>query len=159
MYTQDDIDSLGKQLRKRVLVWLIPETMLLAVIVFSFTRRMEWLTGLSLALLSMLLMFSLSMSIFPVKRYQRFLYNAVKGRNRVDLVHFASMDTELVYREGVRFYPVTMRADTLKEEYEERQYYWDANLALPDWQQDEFLRLTSHEKMITAWERVLKEAL
>ena len=153
MYTQDDIDALGKQIRKRVLVWLIPEIMLLAVIVFSFTRRMEWLTGLSLALLSMLLMFSLSMSIFPVKRYQRFLYNAVKGRNREDLVHYTSTGTETVYREGVRFYPVTMRADTLKEELEERQYYWDANLPLPDWQKDELLRLRSHEKMITAWER------
>ena len=153
MYTQNDIDSINAQQRKRTLLWLIPELLLLASLIVSFINRIEWLTSVIFALLCAVVVFSLTVSILPVKRYRDFLRNAVHGRNRVDTVAFDAIDRQIVNREGVRFYPVTMRADTIKEELDERQYYWDANLPFPEWRENEKITLTSHERMITGWQR------
>ncbi|MDI9520143.1 MAG: hypothetical protein QM308_03180 [Bacillota bacterium] len=152
MYTQKDIDSVNAQMKKRVMVWWIPKILVLSVLVYSFIIRLQWLSGALFSLLAMMIYFSVTMSILPVKRYKQFLNNAVHGKNRVDTLRFDTLDQETVEREGVRFYPVTMRADTLKEELDERQFYWDANLSLPDWTQGSYLKLTSHERMIIGWE-------
>lgn len=152
MYTQKDIDSVNAQMKKRVMVWWIPKILILSVLVYSFIIRIQWLSSALFSLLAMMIYFSVTMSILPVKRYKQFLNNAVHGKNRVDTLRFDTLDQETVEREGVRFYPVTMRADTLKEELDERQFYWDANLSLPDWTQGNYLKLTSHERMIIGWE-------
>ena len=153
MYTQKDIDQVNRQLRKRVLLWLVPEALILAALVYSFFPRLEWLSGLLLALLMAVLLASLSLSILPVRRYREFLRNAVHGRNRVETHTYDSAQEQPVMREGVRFFEMTFRADTVKEELDERTYYWDANLPLPGWEHGERVTLRSHEKMITGWER------
>ena len=152
MYTQQDIDSVNAQMKNRVIRWLIPEILILSVLVYSFIIRIQWLSNTLMAILTMIVYFSISMSILPVKRYRDFLKNAVHGKNRVETLRFDTLNKETVEREGVRFYPVTMRANTLKEELDERQFYWDANLSLPEWTQGSYLKLTSHERMITGWE-------
>ncbi len=152
MYTQKDVDSVNAQMKRRVFFWLIPEVILLCALVYSFIKRVEWLSALLLSLLAILLFASLTLSILPVKRYRDFIKNAVHGRNRVETVRFDAFEEETVQREGVRFYPVLMRADTKKEELEERQFYWDANKSRPEWTQGSQYTLTSHEKMIIAWE-------
>lgn len=134
------------------MLWLIPEILILSVLVYSFIIRVQWLSDALLSLLAVMIYFSVTMSILPVKRYKDFLNNAVHGKNRVETLRFDTLNEETVEREGVRFYPVTMRADTIKEELDERQFYWDANLSLPEWTEGSYLKLTSHEKMITGWE-------
>lgn len=153
MYTQNDIDSLNAQIKQRALLWLIPELLVLAGLIYSFIIRIEWLSGVLLSLLAILIYFSITMSILPVKKYRDFLKNAVHGRNRVETLRFDSFEEETVEREGVRFYPVLMRADVPKEELDERRFYWDANLTRPDWIKGSQVSLTSHEKMITAWKQ------
>lgn len=153
MYTQKDIDSIQGQLRKRIILWLVPAVLLLAGIIYSYTLRLEWLSGVLTALLMAMLVFAMTLSILPVKQYRDFLRNAVHGRNREETLVFDLIQSETVIREGVRFYPVTMRADTIKEELDERQFYFDANLPLPDWKQGERLNVRSHEKMVTGWQR------
>ncbi|NLM85609.1 MAG: hypothetical protein GX171_02830 [Clostridiales bacterium] len=153
MYTQKDIDSIQGQLRQRIILWLVPAVLLLAGIIYSYTLRLEWLSGVLTALLMAMLVFAMTLSILPVKQYRDFLRNAVHGRNREETLVFDLIQSETVIREGVRFYPVTMRADTIKEELDERQFYFDANLPLPDWKQGERLNVRSHEKMVTGWQR------
>lgn len=153
MYSQSDIDAIQGQMKKRLALWLIPELLLLIAIIYSYTVRLEWLSALLTALLAIILVFSLTLSILPVKRYRDFLRNAVHGRNREETLVFDSIQPETVSREGVHFYPVTMRADTIKEELDERQFYYDANLPLPDWKQGESITVRSHEKMVTGWQR------
>ncbi len=151
MYTQENIDQINEQLRRRVLAWLLPELLVLAGLAYSFVPRLQWLSGLLLAVLVVLLIASLSLSILPVRRYRNFLTNAVHGRNREETHTFDSLQEEAVVREGVRFHEMTFRADTIKEELDERTYYWDANLPLPTWQKGQRVRLRSHERMITGW--------
>lgn len=152
MYTQTDIDTIHAQYKKRIGLWLIPLGILLGFLVYSLAIRLEWLTSALFAVLCALLLFALSNSILPVRNYRRFLQNAVYGRNRQDSLAFDVFGEEAVTREGVRFYPVTLRADTIKEELDERSFYWDANLPKPDWQKGQRLSIRSHEKMITGWQ-------
>ncbi|NLX82564.1 MAG: hypothetical protein GXZ04_01910 [Clostridiales bacterium] len=160
MYTQNDLDAITKQLKQRVLFWLMPEVLLLLLVIVSFIQRIEWLTSLLFALLCATVLFSLVLFILPVKRYRQFLMNALFARSRTDVAAFDIIeDLATVTREGVRFYPVTMRADTIKEELDERSYYWDANLPLPDWQKGEYIELRSHERMIINWARTAKPPL
>lgn len=153
MYQESDLIAIKRQLNRRILLWLIPEVLLLGLVVYSFIIRVEWLTSLLFALLFMVILFSITMTLLPLRRYLHFLNNALHGRNRTDTAAFDTIEPETVVREGVRCHPITMRADTLKEELDERSYYWDANLPLPDWQQGEYITLRSHEKMVTGWER------
>ena len=152
MYSQEDYLAVGKQLNKRRLVCALPLILLLAAIVYSFILRIEWLSAALLALLTVLALFCHQMFILPVKQYQAFLQLALHGRNRKDAVRFDGISGQTVVREGLRCYPVTMRADCKKEELEERTYYWDANLPLPAWQQGQPINILSHEKLITGWQ-------
>ena len=155
MYTQHDLDAINKQLKRRVLFWLIPEILLLGLVVYSFILRIEWLTSLMFALLCAVVLFSLVMLILPVRRYRQFLMNALYGRSRDDVAAFDIIENlQTVTREGVKFYPVTMRADTVKEELDERSYYWDANLPLPDWRKGERFWVSSFDKSVVDWKRI-----
>lgn len=153
MYTQEDINAVQAQYKKRLLYWLMPAILILILVIFSFVYRVQWLTITLFALMCAYLLFTWSLLILPVRSYRIFLQNAVHGRNRQDKLRFDSIAKDTVTREGARFYPVTLRADTLKEEMDERSFYWDANLPLPPWQKGDMLDLRSHEKMITGWQR------
>lgn len=153
MYTEHDILSINQQMKRRIAAWLLPEILLLTAIALSLVWRLQWLTASLFALLCAVILFSLVNFILPVKWYRAFLGNAVRGRNRTDTVAFVALGAEAVTREGVRFYPVTMRADIPKQELDERLYYWDANLPFPGWASGETIQVTSHERMITAWHK------
>lgn len=149
MYTQTDIRETQSQKRSRVLVWLVPETLLAGLVIFSFTRRMQWLTVLSFALLGFLILFSLTLYILPVARYQKYLESAVLGLQRQSVLAFKSAEERLVLREGVAFKPLLFSAGPPQDAMADRQLYWDANLLLPPWQPGEKLLIHSHEKAIT----------
>ncbi len=152
MYKEKDINDLTAQVRKRTALWLIPEALLLAGVAVSLKYRIEWLTSLLFALLCALVLFSLTLSILPVVHYKAFLRSALRGRTSRSVAVFQSMEREPVVREGVRFYPLTMRVDSAKEELDERQFYWDANLPRPDWREGDKIALRSHERQIVQWE-------
>ena len=153
MYSESDIADITGQLRRRTIFLLAVEALLLAALLASFFARVQWLSAALLSLMAVFLMAYLQTCLLPVRRYLDFLKNAVYGKTRQDALVLGSVETRSVMREGVRVYPVLMLAEHTKEGMEQRQYYFDANLPLPAWQQGERLKLTSHERMITAWER------
>lgn len=159
MYTQADLVNLDKQLKQRILAWLVPEVLLLGLVVYSLVIRQEHLTSLLFALLGAMLLFSMSLQILPVKRYRDFVKTALVGKNTTNVSRFESLSDAPVAVDGVRFYPLMMRVDGPKEAYNQRQFYWDANLPLPQWQQGRLYQLTSHEKAVIAWEEAPLDAL
>lgn len=158
MYTETDILDLTRQLNNRLMRWMIPEALLLAAVIFSFVRRIEWLSSLLFALLCAVILFSLNLSILPVSRYRAFLRNALNGRTTQSVAVFVSYGKEPVLREGVRFYPLMMRVDSAKEEMDKRQFYWDANLPKPEWQAGDRIASRSYERQIIAWEKAKDDA-
>ena len=152
MYKQSDIADIRAQLIKRILAWAIPALVLIGLVVFSFARRMEWLSSLSFALLACMALFALGLYILPLFRYKRFLTLALNGRQRMSVMLLKFLDAEKVIRDGVLFIPLTFSAGSFQDEMADRQMYWDANLPLPPWNVGDRLRLFSHEKAITRWE-------
>lgn len=153
MYTETDVLDLSNQLKRRVLSWLMPEALLLAGVIVSLTKRIEWLSSLLFAILCVMILFSLSLTILPVSRYRAFLRSALTGHTTRSVAEFASFGENMVVREGVRFIRVTMRVDSVKEELDKRQYYWDANLPKPEWKAGDRISLRSFERQIVSWEK------
>lgn len=152
MYSQQDVNLISRQLRLRVLVWLVPEALLAAGVVISFIARTEWLTSLLFALLCAVMFFSLSIHILPVWRYREHIKHALFGKTTSNVSRFDSFSQVPVTVDGVRFYPLMMKVDGPKEAFNQRQFYWDANLPQPELEQGRKYRLISHEKAVVAWE-------
>ena len=64
MYTQKDIDSIQGQLRQRIILWLVPAVLLLAGIIYSYTLRLDWLSGVLTALLMAMPLLTAAVSYF-----------------------------------------------------------------------------------------------
>mgnify|MGYP000859086324 FL=1 len=150
MYTQSDIEAIKKQGRQRVLAWLVPEALLTGLVIFSFVRRVQWLTVLLFALLGCLVLFSLALYILPVNRYKKHLERAVYGRQRRSVLAFKSAESKIVQREGVAFHPLLFSAGQFQDAMDDRLLYWDANLSPPSWQPGDRLVIHSHEKAIVS---------
>ncbi len=152
MYSQTDITDINTQLKRRIIAWLLPAALLLALVIAAFVARIEWLTAALFALLGCLLLFSLSLYILPLIKYRRFLALAIHGRQRRSVVAFKKSDNDTVMRDGVNYYPLLFTAGLPQEAMDDRLFYWDANLPLPAWKPGEKLVLFSHEKALTHWE-------
>ncbi len=152
MYRKEDAEALKRQLRRRTLCWLLPEAALLFGVAWSFVRRIAWLTPLMTSLLGAVILFSLTVCLLPLRRYAAFVSGALAGRSRRSVVTFDSREEAAVLREGVRIYPVHAQGGG-RAEYQERLFYWDANLPPPAWQAGERLALLTHERFIVGWSR------
>ena len=155
MYTMNDVNSLNRQLRARILLWLIPEAMFLAGVIASFILRIQWLTGLLSFFLGAVILFSLSLFILPLRCYRDFLLAALHGKTSRFTMVFSAFEESAVMLEGVRFYPLLMKVDSPKEGLDERRFFWDANLPRPAWHQGDHITLHSHEKMVMSWEEAV----
>ena len=152
MYKHSDIGDIKAQLIKRILAWAIPAFALTGLVVFSFAKRVQWLSSLLCALLGCMALFALGLYILPLFRYERFLTLALNGRQRRSVMLLKSMDAGKVIRDGVSFIPLTFSAGNFEDEMADRQMYWDANLPIPPWNVGDRLTIFSHEKAITRWE-------
>lgn len=152
MYTQRDIADIKAQTKRQILIWLLPEALLLGLVVFSFIHRVQWLTAALFALLGCAVLFSLSLFILPLIRYRKFLEQAVLGKQRRSILAFKSAGDKAVMRDGVAFIPLMLTAGQPREAMDDRQLYWDQNLPLPAWQTGDRLTIDSHEKAVTRWE-------
>ena len=159
MYSKQDVLDADRQYRRAVLLWLIPETLLLLGVAVSFVYRIEWLTILLSFLLGAALVFSLNLYVLPVRRYREYLNMALTGKTRRSVAAFKSFSDQIAVREGVRFYPVIMHVGNPRFEMDERQFFWDINLPRPEWKEGDKIALLSHEKLIVGWQAAPGEPL
>lgn len=154
MYTKQDLTDLDKQIKSRVLLWLIPEIILLALVALAFAHRIEWLTALLFSAFLFVLIFSLNLMILPVRRYRSWVALAQNGRTSQGQGYFKLVEPETIKLDGVQFRRVILSQPDPRADTDERQYYFDANLPLPEWQEGDHLLITSHEKQMVRWERL-----
>lgn len=154
LYQEHDLPSLTAQLRKRCLLWALPALLLLALLVYSLFPRLQWLTVLASFLLFSLVFFALSMHLLPLRRYRSFVHNAIHGKKSQAILHFDSLDEQVVEREGLMVHMLNMLDEGAKEGLKARQYYWDANLEKPSFETGRRYELHSHEKVVTGWRQI-----
>lgn len=154
MYTEQDYQDISKQVQQRALIVAVPSVLLLAFVIFSFTRRWEYATMASTFVLGAYLIASIGLLLNPVTSYKRHMDNVLHGRVHEMTGCFKEMEEQTVIREGVKYYPVMLNVGDMNEEKDDRLFYYDANLPRPDWKTGEMLTFTYHDKAVGNWKRV-----
>ena len=152
MYTKQDFDDLTAQLKKRRLILSLPCILLLGLIVYSLIIRLMWLTIALSILLGIILIFGITMFISPVSVYRRHVDHALYGRVRKTEGCLKEMEETPVWRDGLMLLPLIININDMKNEEDDRLFYYDGRRPLPGWDVGQRLLLTSYDKLITDWE-------
>lgn len=152
VYTLQDLEQINAQKKKRLFVLMLPCLLLLAVLVYSLTIRVQWLTTVVTILLGVVLIFGYTVFLSPLICYARHLNHALHGKTRKTSGYLKEVEEEAVYREGLQVKPMMISIDRIESEEDDRLFYWDANLPLPPWQLGQKITLTSYDKLVTDWE-------
>lgn len=153
MYTEQDYADICAQVKRRRLLIAIPAAVLLAAVIVSFVFRIRWLTMALSVLLGAGLIFCHGLFVSPVTAYRRHLNDVLHGRTRTTTGAFKEMEDVPVMRDGVKYYPLMLSVGNMDDPEDDRLFYYDANLPLPDWQHGDMLIVTAHDKSLGAWTR------
>ena len=155
VYRQEDFDDVSVQLRQRRLAVYIPAALVFAFAIVSYALR--WPQAVTDVLTIIALggfFFCYFMLIAPVKAYRRHIDHALRGKTHEDQGAFVDMEPDAITREGLRVYPMHINVGAGIRDDGMRQFYFDANLPRPDWQEGETLILTSYDNVVVKWTRV-----
>lgn len=154
MYTEQELASVRAAQNKRWLYLAIPCLLLVGVIVYSLTVRVEWLTAAATIVLGFLLIFFYEMTIKPLHRYEIHLDNCLHGRKRELDCTYHAKDMDLSVVDGVKFYGLTVLQPDEKGDPFERLLYWDAQKPFPALQEGDKLHIIYHDKMIADLQQI-----
>ncbi len=153
MYTHQDFEELTAQLKKRSTLLLIPCVLLFAALVYSLVIRLEWLTMVLTLMLGTVMIFGYTMFLSPVRLYRRHVEHGLKGRVRQTTGHLKEMEETPIWREGLMVVPMILNINDMKNEEDDRLFYFDGRQPRPDWQQGDKITLSSYDKLVTDWEK------
>lgn len=160
MYTQQDLNAINQQLKKRLLLLMIPIVLLLAPflsgIILHLNRQtqFQWLTYVSGVLLGIVLLFCDGLFISPLRAYRRHLKNMLFGRTREMTCYFKSIDETVCIRDNVAYYPMIASENDLGDEEDDRLFYLDTLIPLPELSVGDKINITSHDKSIANIKRL-----
>ena len=101
MYTQEDFAAIDRQYKRRLLWSLIPVSILLIGLIFSFIVRIEWLSVVLLIAAGALFIFLWDTVLSPVLSYRKFLRDLLSGRKRDYSGRFKGFENLNIMREGI----------------------------------------------------------
>lgn len=153
MYSEQDLQQIKDQLRRRSIFCGIPAVLLLAGVIVSVVSRAEVLTDVLSVLLGAWVIFACGLFISPVAAYKKHLESVLHGHTRTLTGAFKEMEENAVIRDGVRFYPLLLNVGEMDQEKDDRLFYYDAALPRPDWHEGEMITVVSHDKNLGSWER------
>lgn len=152
MYTQQDLDELLAQKKRRWLMLAIPEIAMLAGVVVSLVVRIEWLTTLFTCLMGALFIFCYDLLLKPLRCYEKHLRGVLEGRTRTLEGTFKRMETEDSLVEGVNYRGMIVSAGDPKDEEDDRLFYYDLQKPLPQLTEGERVRVVYHDREIASLE-------
>lgn len=151
MYKQEDFESINQQFKRRTLLLLLPELVLLAGLAVSFIMRIQWLTVLLLCLMGAVLLFGWGVSLSPLAAYRKYLQDLLTGRKRDYIGSFQGFDNDEVIREGVRFTPFMLNVGNSQEQNDDRLLYFDRVFPPPAWHEGMRLNISTFDKSVVDW--------
>ena len=151
MYTQQHLDDINHQLKRRMMRLLLPQLVLLAGLVYSLVIRSRWLTTGLFILMGALALFYWGLVLSPLRAYRKYLCDLLGGRQREYAGQFRGFDGHEVIRDNVRFMPFMLNVGNAEDLKDDRLLYWDTNLPLPDWREGEHLWVNTFDKAVTGW--------
>ena len=153
MYTERDLQDINQQFKRRLTIYAVPATLLIAAIVVSLVYRNELATELLFIALGALSIFCWGLYLSPVHAYRKYVKSLLRGRNRTNVGYFKGFDDEIVERDGVKLIPFLINVGNKQDELDDRLFYLDANLPTLEWQVGDLLAITSQDKAVISWQR------
>ncbi len=154
LFTDDDKTALSRQMRRRLILMLIPCLVLLGVAIYGMVIRDEMLTNVFGILCGAVAIFVYDLFLRPLLCYRKHLNNVTSQRRRTVELPFCAISSNIDLVDGVNYRALTcMDVDGKGRPYE-RLFYYDAQKPLPDFQEGEMVRVTHHELEVSDIERV-----
>ncbi len=159
MYTQEDMNLIGEQLKKRRLIVMFPSLLVVAIGAIAFVygqfARSEWLWMLTVALTIVgggTCLFFYGVWIRPLSLYQKNVHYMLFGQKRVTTGVFKSFSADLSDRDGLDCYAVILNVGDDDDEMDDRLFYYDAHQPKPEIAFGTKVTVESNDKMIAKFE-------
>ena len=154
MYTQQELDQILAQRKKRWLLLAIPEVILVACLVYSLVIRVEWLTTLISCIAGGLLIFVYDLALKPLSCYVRHLQGVLQGRTRTLEGIFKHVDMQPSMVDGVAYRGMIVSAGDPADEEDDRLFYFDMEKPFPAITAGDRLRVTYHARAVAQLEKL-----
>lgn len=148
MYKEEDLTAVREQRKRRWIVLSVPLAVLVAVIVVSLVKRVEWLTSGVTILAGVVLIAGYDLFIKPLSAYAVHVNNMLHGRRHEEQLAFDRFSEDISLVDGVRYYAMTAIDYDEKNKPFERLFYYDAAKELPDFRKGDMLRILCHDREI-----------
>ena len=130
-YSENDLQQISSQLKKRYLVLGCIMAVILVLVVVSFIMRIEWLSVASVFLLCAAAVFVIDLFCLPLHRYKKLVVSALTGRTHVETLEFSGAEPDSSVVDGVTCRGLIFLGSPDKHGTREQRFYWDEELPLP----------------------------
>ncbi len=154
MYTEDELNSLNRQIRTRWIAWAVPAVILLGLQIYSVVIRQEPMTIALGILICFFSIFFIGTQIVPLHRYRTHMDSMLHGRTHTVEAVYRSMDADESMVAGVRYRAMHVECSDEKGDPYERLFYWDMEKPDPGFTDGTRLIITYHDREIAAIETV-----
>ncbi len=150
MYQEQELQREKDAIRRRCILTVIPCVIMLGVMIWSLTVRMQWLTDVSCVLFLGMIVFFYELTIRPVIAYARHMDQMLHGITHDVECRFSSIDPDESLVENVRFRAIHVlcRGENPESEEYDRLFYYDALKPLPEFAPGQMVRVTYHDRQV-----------
>ena len=131
LYTDETLNGIRGQLKKRTTVIVIIAAVFAAVGIWSFISRIQWLTVAAFIVAGAVIIFGVEMFCLPLRRYSKLLETALHGRTHTGDFIFDHLEPDESLVDGVPCLSMVFLGDPDKHGTRDQMFYWDRELALP----------------------------
>ena len=130
-YSENDLQQISGQLKKRYLLLGVILAVLLVPIVISAVARIEWLTVVLVFLFFAVSVFVIDLFCLPLHRYRKLITSALTGRTHTETLEFKEAEPDASVVEGVTCRGLIFLGAPDKHGTRDQRFYWDEELPLP----------------------------
>lgn len=151
LFSEKDLQDLNSRIRRRFIVIGAVMALFLAAAVWSFLRRIEWLTVASVVLCGAAAIFGIDLFCLPLIRYRRLVSSALTGRTHTETFEYGGTESELSMVDGISCRSIIVLGSADKHGSREQRFYWDAEHPLPAFEAGRPLTLTYTGRFVVAY--------
>lgn len=145
LYAQQDLTDVQRQRTRRWIAAAVPCAVLLGVLIYSVTIRLQWLSIAATIAIGVVLIAGYDLAIKPLSCYIRHVENALHGRTREAVLPFVALSEEVSLVDGVYYHAMTCEDVDGKGRPYDRLFYFDVMKPFPALRPGERVRVIHHD--------------
>ena len=152
LYSEKDIIQINQQLKKRYTVIFIIFALFLALVIWSFVVRIQWLSMVAVFLAGVTFIFGIDVFCLPLHRYRKLITSALTGRTHTGAFEFKEAESDISMIDGISCKSLIFLGEPDKHGSREQRFYWDAERPLPDLKPGDPVSLKYTGRNIIGWQ-------